>query len=69
MYIEKRKGDIKMRTLTYDIFTKNGILVDNTTSYALATRAKEEGYTVKEKLVFVKEEKPKKVKKKFRKNA
>lgn len=58
-----------MRTLTYDIFTKNGILVDNTTSFALATRAKEEGYTVKEKLVFVKEEKPKKINKKIKKKA
>ena len=54
-----------MRKLTYDVFTKKGIFVNNVNSYDLATEAKEKGYTVKERLENVRENKPKKIKKNF----
>ncbi len=54
-----------MRKLTYDVFTKKGVFINNVNSYNLATEAKEKGYTVKEKFENVRESKPKKIKKNF----
>lgn len=54
-----------MRKLTYDVFTKKGVFVNNVNSYNLAIEAKEKGYTVKEKFEDVRENKPKKIKKNF----
>ena len=40
-----------MRTLTYDIYTKDGAFIENVSSFKKAQEAKKNGYTIKERMI------------------
>lgn len=44
-----------MRKLTYDVYAKNGNLIENVTTYKEAKEAKAKGYEVKEKMTEIRE--------------